>query len=355
MAIRNYSHRLGMLADEQFQAALDRFGLGTLVKAEPISFGLFGQNVFVTSTSGEYVLRGDPHFPWQFPTERFYAQQLHEHTRVPVPWPYLIDPATDIFGWSYVLMPRMPGLQLADEVVRNALSQDEHKAIVRAIGENLAHMQQLTWPHPGRYDAETNTVRPLELYKELVWPHPVRLLKDFAVSTNKQVLFAELVIERIRFMLACSRQYSSDTTEDDIAWVEELIGQSRDALDEPFVPCIVMEDYKRDNLVVTHNNGRWQVSGVFDLMACYVGDGEVDLSRTVAMYRVKEPLLAREFVQAYCYHKPPRPGFLQRFPLYVLLDRAILWDYFQSTGVLPWGKHVCFRAWAEPYTSFQPT
>jgi hypothetical protein len=40
---------------------------------------------------------------------------------VPVPWPYLIDPTPDIFGWSFVLMPRMPGLQLADPQMKKQL------------------------------------------------------------------------------------------------------------------------------------------------------------------------------------------------------------------------------------------
>src|SRR5947208_2818799 len=112
VAIRSFSTRLGAISDDQFQAALDHFELGTFIKAEPIPFGLFGQNVFVTSTTGAYVLRGSPHFSWQFPTEQFYIQQLRERTQVPVPWPYLIDLAQDIFGWSYVLMPRLAGLQL---------------------------------------------------------------------------------------------------------------------------------------------------------------------------------------------------------------------------------------------------
>lgn len=45
-----YSQRLGVISDQQFQAALDRFHLGHFIKAEAIPFGSFGQNVFVTST-----------------------------------------------------------------------------------------------------------------------------------------------------------------------------------------------------------------------------------------------------------------------------------------------------------------
>lgn len=139
-----YSQRLGVIADEQFQTVLDRFNAGRFLHAEPIPFGVWGQNVFVTSSEGEFVLRGDPHFGWQFPTEQFYTQQLHERTRIPVPWPYLIDNNTDIFGWSYVLMPRMPGLQLADPQVRQSLPLTDRLGIARALGENLAAMQQVT-------------------------------------------------------------------------------------------------------------------------------------------------------------------------------------------------------------------
>ena len=67
MHTREYSKDLGLLSPDQFQAALSRFGLGNFLHAEPIPFGLFGQNVFLTSTVGEFVLRGRPHFPWQFP------------------------------------------------------------------------------------------------------------------------------------------------------------------------------------------------------------------------------------------------------------------------------------------------
>ena len=91
MSTKVYSQRLGSITDEQFQAALDRFGLGTFLFAEPIPFGNFGQNVFVSSDKGEYVLRGQPHIWWQFPTEQFYTRLLHEQTDVLVPWPYLID------------------------------------------------------------------------------------------------------------------------------------------------------------------------------------------------------------------------------------------------------------------------
>jgi hypothetical protein len=75
--VEEYSRRLGKITPRQFQPALDRFGLGVFIRAEPIPFGLFGQNVFISSTQGEFVLRGVPHYPWQFPTGFIERQQLY--------------------------------------------------------------------------------------------------------------------------------------------------------------------------------------------------------------------------------------------------------------------------------------
>ena len=98
MASREYSKRLGAISDEQLQAALDRFGLGRMVSAEPIANGLFGQNLMVSTTSGEYVFRGAPHWnpagedDWQFEKERFFSRLMHESkSGPPVAWPYLLD------------------------------------------------------------------------------------------------------------------------------------------------------------------------------------------------------------------------------------------------------------------------
>src|ERR1700730_7093772 len=132
------SKRLGPLRTEQFDAALARFDLGKFIRAELIPFGLFGQNVFVTSTAGEFVLRGSPHFEWQFPTERYFVDLLHEKTAVPVPSPYLIDESPEIFGWSYVLMPRMPGIQVDDPKVKGLLSRADRRQMAHAMGETLA-------------------------------------------------------------------------------------------------------------------------------------------------------------------------------------------------------------------------
>jgi hypothetical protein len=77
------SRRLGALTGGQLQAALDRFGLGRLVGAEAVASGNWGQNVFVTSTAGAFVLRGAPFYPWQLAEEQFFARRPSTPTPTP--------------------------------------------------------------------------------------------------------------------------------------------------------------------------------------------------------------------------------------------------------------------------------
>jgi len=331
MAAQEYSQRLGALSQAQFQAALDRFDLGAFVRAEPIPWGLFGQNVFLTSTRGEYVLRGAPHYAWQFPKERFFTRLLHQGTPVPVPWPYLLEPSDELFGWSYAIMPRLPGLQLGAREAREGLSAQDKVGIARAMGETLAHAHTLTWPYAGEYDLETEGIRPLD------------------------VPFDAWVIWRLRSLLGEAIPLSDRTTEADVAWVEELIAEGREALAIPLEASFVMQDYKEGNAVALRQDGVWRISGLFDLMEPYFGDGEADLSRSVAVYAEEDLELARAFVRAYVtgarrYGRPLRPGFAARFPIYMLLDRLIIWQYGQRHGVW-WAPSLTLREWAGPLTS----
>jgi hygromycin-B 7''-O-kinase len=328
MAAREYSRRLGSIDDAQFRSALERLGLGEFVRAEPVAGGLFGQNVFVASTTGEYVLRGAPHYDWQLPAERFFARQLHERTKAPVPWPYLLDPDDDIFGWSYAVMPRMPGMKLSDLSATEGLTIDERVGMARSMGENLALMHALAWPHQGRYDLATDTIAPL---KES---------------------WTEWVAAEARRWLALARHHSDRTTEADARWVDNLLRSSCDALGEHFEPRFVMHDYGEHNVTFEQTDGLWRVSGIFDLMEAFFGDREMDLSRQTAFYLEEDPELARIFLTTYLELLPARPRFEERFPAYMLLDRLVVWEYAQRPQHEPWwDPGLTLREWAEPYTA----
>jgi hygromycin-B 7''-O-kinase len=328
-----YSRRLGVLAPEQFQAALTRFALGDFVGAAPIAGGLFGQNVFVTSTQGEYVLRGSPHYPWQFPKEQFGAALLHAHTQVPVAHPYLLDPTTAIFGWPYLLMPRLHGTHpLADQ-----LALPEKLAIAQALGQNLARLQALTWPVAGDYDLASHTIQPF----------PGGFARWIATDTRSWLAKAR-----------ANTAAAPATTAGDLAWTERVLAAAQPALAVAFEPCFVMNDYNPGNLLVAHATGAWQVTGLFDLMEYYFGDGEADLMRLIAIYLDKEPQngarLAQAFGTAYLAARPARDGFAgfaARYRLYMLRDRAIAWEYGTRPENNWFPSCRSFRDYAEPYTA----
>jgi len=325
-----YSKRLGAISPDQFQAALERLGLGDFVRAEPISSGLFGQNVFVTSTEGKFVLRGAPHYPWQFPTEQFFVEQMHQRTQVPVPYPYILERSEDIFGWSFAVMPRLEGVALMDEAVATGLTAEDRPAISRAMAQALVEMQSLTWDRAGKYDPETGSV---QAFEGGYWAW---------------------VVERIRTKMSESVRYNDHTTDSDVRWAESVIAEAIPVFDSPYRPCVVHADYGEHNVVVMHKDG-WQVGGVFDWMTAHFGDGAADLSLSVTMYLGREPALADTFVQAYLEHKPARSGFVELQQVYMLNLKLSFWEYWQrEKGRLPQDETgtLAFEQWAGPSVTY---
>jgi aminoglycoside phosphotransferase (APT) family kinase protein len=325
---RTYSEALGAITDAQLQAALDRFGLGTLVSAEPAQTGLFGRNIFLSTSAGKFVLRGAPWDPRQYRKEGFFSRLVHERTDVIAPWPYLFDSSEDIFGWAYAIMPRLQGVDIGNVDVRSEFSAADRTDIARAMGDALARLHELTWPHYGTYDFDRDTIAPIDC------------------------LFGEWTIARVRDWLARCREASTATTDGDVAWVEEVIDHTRDALEiEPRAPTFAFNDYKENNTVAQRTEDGWRVTGVFDLGEGYFGDGEADLSRSLAGYIREDVALARAFLSGYRAKRTLRDGFEARFSLYMLLDRSIIWQYGQAHK-LWFAEGATFRDWAEVFTSF---
>ncbi len=328
--MQEYSKRLGRISPEQFQAALARLDLGEYVKAEPVASGLFGQNVFLTSTQGEFVFRGAPHYPWQFPTEQFIANQLHERTQVPVPHPYLLELSDDIFGWSFVIMPRLPGLQLQDKAVAPQLTPNNRRAVARALARMLVEAQTLTWEYGGKYDVKQNRVKPFEKH------------------------YREWIIDCIREKLAAAQSCNDHTTSSDVEWIESLIAKAKPVLYFAYVPCIVLGDYGEHNTVAMETEGEWHISGVFDLMTAHFGDGKSDLSLPVTDYLNRNESLADAFVAEYLRLKPMQPGFVEYQQLYMLNLKLSFWRYWQrnNDGMPGEEKSLSFEEWAKPSVEY---
>lgn len=325
---REYSKRLGVLTPEQLQAALDRFDLGAVVSAEPAPGGLFGQNVMIESSRGRWVLRGCPHYDWQFAKERYFAEMIAARTPVPAPAPYLIDDTTDIFGWSYALMPWLDGTALTDEY--RPASRADCLAIALAMGQGLAELQRATWHEHAWYDNDAGELRPL----------------------GKS--YADWYIEWTRYWLDQCRKASAATTDEDVAWAESVMDDAREALAVPFEATLVHTDYHEGNVVIVRRGaGAWRVSGIFDLMDMYMGDGEADLPRSFVAFHRKDPPDGEAFVRAYADLRPLRPGFAARWRVYMLRDRLVFWEYGQRNNL--WFRpDMSLRQWAERYVELPP-
>jgi aminoglycoside phosphotransferase (APT) family kinase protein len=143
----------------KLQAALNCFDLGEFLRAEPIPFGLFGQNMFVTSYCRRIVLRGAPHYDWQFPTEKFFIEQLQANTRVPVPYPYRFQPCARDFRLGLCDHAQNARFAIGGFSSSGQLIMDQRRGVARALAAMLIEIQTLTWEYSGRYDATTQTVR----------------------------------------------------------------------------------------------------------------------------------------------------------------------------------------------------
>lgn len=319
----DFGHRLGRLTGAQLQAAVDRFDLGRLASAAPIPGGQFGQNVHLGTDSGSWILRGCPHYDWQFPKERFFARQIALRSRIRAPWPYLIEPAREIFGWSYALLPRLSGLQLSDPSVRARLTPAEETAIARALGTGLTMLHELTWAHAGAYALKADDVVP------------------FAVGHRERVL------GEIDDLVAQCGQLDS-LTDSDLHWLRRLLKHNQAALDVPFQPTFVHHDFTTSNVVVSQDSGGWILSGVFDLMEAYVGDPEEDLVRALFNDISRQSGLTRSFLRAYIRRKPLREDAARRLRLYMLRDCLLIWEFGHRFGKEWAASAPDFREWAEP-------
>ena len=328
MTSATYSARLGEIADSQFDAALRRAGLGRFVAARACPGGLFGQNVFLTATSGEYVFRGAPHWyaggpndAWQFPKERLYADLLHAGTRVPVAWPQILDASCDHFPWPYLIMPRLPGASLGSPP---ALEHDDAVAVAAAMGDALAGLHALTCLFAGDFDPDIRAIA----------PYP----SGYGVH-----LAGEL--DRSR---AAARARNALTPEDE-AWLDSLLDADA-CTPGPAATTYVHNDFNLGNVLFEKADGVWRVSGVADLMTSGFGDPAADLVRPACAWLDADPAAADAFLAAYRAAGGPAAPTAARLALLVAHERLLIWEYFTRPDAPETGlRSRAFSPWASRY------
>lgn len=329
MASREYSKRLGPISDDQLQAALDRFGFGRLLSARPADGGLFGQNIMLTSTEGEFVFRGAPHWDpagnddWQFQKEQRFSRIVHDaSTGPPVPWPYLLEESREIFGWHWAMTPRLPG-DSAERRYGGNRRAFANPAFARAAGEALALLHSIPVRGAGTYQREAQGI---------------------VASTES---LSEHISGQIRLLLAQSLSLGAATTAADVEWVERVLIETADALGMDCRASIVHLDYSAGNIVGLRHGEHFEVTGIVDWMTAEIGHPEADLVRLLSL-ALEAPERARAFIESYNAVRPLVDGWRDRFPVFMLLDRLIFWVYGQRNG--GWfSPDQTLRSWAEPY------
>ncbi|HYZ91987.1 MAG TPA: aminoglycoside phosphotransferase family protein [Actinomycetota bacterium] len=294
---RKYSERLGVIDPGQLFEVAERFDLGEVLSAEPPVGGLFGQNLFLTTTKGDYVLRGHPHGHVQLTKERRVADFIDQGSSLPAPWPYVVSDDTETFGWTYAIMPRLEGESGAE--LWEAANEADRLEICKASGEALARLHEADGDFFGPYDAQ---------------------LDDFIEMDD----FADWLLHRLEHWRSMARAVNSLSTEAEV-YIDELIETCSPALAEPFAPVLVHHDFKPGNLNFERTSHGFEPTGIFDLFEAYLADGEEDIVRMLWTVRTTEERKA--FVDAYTAHRPLRPGAADRLALYALSDWLVIWEY----------------------------
>lgn len=328
-----YSSRLGPITDDQFQAACRKAGVGEFLAAAPATGGLFGQNVFLTTSEGEYVFRGAPHWyrggpndAWQFPKERHYADLLHQRTKVPVAWPQVLDVSCVDFPWPYLITPRLPGLCLQDKAARAGLSAEDFTRVARAMGEALAGLQTLTWAFAGDFDPALQKIAP---YDGGYSGHLTAEIGSYAVEARG----------------------NGTLTADDDAWLDHVLAADAAAPDDARA-TLAHNDFTLGNVLFERTASGWRVSGVVDLMTCNFGNPAADLVRQSCEWIDIKPELTQLFLESYRAAGGRAAPSSERLTALVVYERLLIWTFFTRPEVAdPRFRGLTFRGWAEPYVA----
>lgn len=311
---KKFSERLGVIEPEQLHAVAELFDLGTVREAEPAPGGLFGQNLFLTTSRDRYVLRGNPHGHVQLTKERRAARFITERSTLPAPWPYEICEDDSIFGWTFAVMPRLDGC--SGEQLLSEASDEAKIAIAEACGDALADMHEGAADFFGPYDGQTD---------------------DFVAMDD----FPAWWLHRFEHWRSLCRAVNALSTGTE-RYIDDLLEKYEQALTVTFTPTIVHHDFKPGNLNLDAST--FDPTGVFDLGEAYLADGEEDLVRMLWTLKADEE--RRAFLSAYTDAYPLREAATERLTLYALCDWLVIWEYGKRNGI--WFEDVGFIDSFEP-------
>ena len=202
-------------------------------------------------------------------------------------------------------------------------SQDELRQQANELGKALAALHTVELPQAGLHDPKTDSIKPFE------------------------TTYADYVEATIEELLAKSVAASPATSADDVTWARSVASEGRAAMEMLFQPAVVHLDFGFHNALWQVFDGAWTVTGLIDWMTAEAGHPECDLSRPLATFQHFGLPGRGEFLAAYREGQPEQPGFAQRFPVFMLWERLLIWSYWQAHNGFEQGLGM--RTWIEPY------
>ncbi|MGE7925040.1 phosphotransferase family protein [Viridibacillus arvi] len=319
------SNKLGDITNDQLQQMLNQHNLGELISAIKTENGAMGQTMFVHSSKGEFVLKGNPLFPGQFEEEQFFVNNISKCIDVTVPTPYFIGTTNSFFGWSYAIMPRLKGKHLNDIEVADKLMSEDKKQIAESMANTLKQLHSWRVDVCGEFDPNINS------------------LKEFEEG------YTRWLYNRISYWLEDAKKYS-EITLDDMEWVENVLQQAHVAFDQFNTPTFVMGDFKSGNFLIHDEEGEWKISGVFDFTNAYFGDPLADLIKIITMYIDYDELSeAKHFLKIYIAKTDKKEQIIQRLKVHMLMQRTLDWGCAKAIDAVTWDMNMSFSVWAEHY------
>ncbi len=321
------SNKSVMINDEQLQAMLDKFKLGKLISSEKTANGAMGQTIFVASTEGDFVFKGNPLYDGQLLEEKFFIENIHKRTKVSVPMPYIIDNSGEILGWSYAIMPRLPGEHLNSKRITDNLSIDKKFIVAELIANTLSEFH--TWKVTDFGDLNTD---------------------NFTIEPFKES-YTQWLFNRIMFWLEDAKKYSEITVED-VHWVRDLLEQSKEAFEKLKTPTFIMGDFKPGNFLIHSRESNLEIGGVFDFTNSYFADPISDLIKMVTYYiDANESKIAAHLIKVYCGELGEEKGsVIKRIKVHMLHQRVLDWGCAKAMNMVTWDNSLPFFKWVESYT-----
>lgn len=321
------SNKLGIINDDQLQSMLNKFNLGKLISSKKTAHGAMGQTMFVSSTEGEYVFKGNPLYDGQLVEEKFFVENIDKRTNVTVPMPYIIDDSDVIFGWSYALMPCLQGEHLNSKYLKANLKLNDKFKIAELIAKTLSEFHNWKVNEFGELNTEKLEIIPFK-------------------NSYTQWLF-----NRILFWLEDAKKYSK-ITEKDLKWVEALLDESKGAFENLSTPTFIMGDFKPGNFLIYLGDNGWELGGVFDFTNSYFADPVSDLIKMITYYiDNNEGNIAKHLVNLYCKNLEGKEDIKKRIKVHMLHQRLLDWGCAKAMNMVTWDNELPFYEWVESYTN----